>query len=97
MGFDGVPESSMTQKLREQDFDRRMRKLIEKLRFPDQLSEELDYKRPYLILFNGITDAIQEMEEMNFGKAKRILKYAQYEAEEAVIAGEDYDPFREQE
>lgn len=79
-------DKKMTAKLREQEFDARMKKLIAELRFPDELPEEGDYKKPYLILFNGITDAIHAMEELDFGRAKRTLKYAQYEAEEAFIS-----------
>ena len=86
MKYDELPEETMTQKLRAQEFDARMKKLIEKLRFSDELPEEGDYKKPYLILFNGITDAIHAMEELDFGRAKRILKYAQYDAEEAFIS-----------
>ena len=44
----------------------------------------------FLILFNGITDALDSMERMNFGRAKDILQDAQINAEEAYLsAGEE--------
>lgn len=48
-------------------------------------SDDADYKRLYFTLFNGMTSALQAMEEMNFGLAKRILMQAQLRAEEAYI------------
>ena len=51
-----------------------------------------EYKKPYYILFNSITDAIHEMERMNFGIAKQMLYFAQMSAEEAFISyGEEID------
>lgn len=80
----------MAQKLRKEEFDVWLKRLMEDHRFSEQLSEGADYRIPYLILFNGITDAIHAIDDMNFGKAKRYLKYAQCDAEEAFISmGED--------
>ena len=45
-----------------------------------------EYKRPYLILFNFITDALAEIEQNNFGKAHDILVAAQCTAEEAFLS-----------
>ena len=44
-----------------------------------------EYKKPYYILLNSITNAIHEMEKMNFGVAKQMLYLAQMRAEEAFI------------
>ena len=44
-----------------------------------------DYQNLYLHLFNRITDALQEIEKQNFGRAAGILRSAQQEAEEMYI------------
>ena len=44
-----------------------------------------EYKKPYLILFNAITRAIEQIEKQNFGEAKEILIKSQQEAEEEYI------------
>ena len=46
-----------------------------------------EYKKPYGILFNGITDALAALEEHNFEQAKACLIKAQQMAEEAFISG----------
>lgn len=46
-----------------------------------------EYKRPYTILWNGITYAIEAIEFMNYGTAEELLKKAQQNAEEAYIRG----------
>ena len=38
------------------------------------------------ILFHGITDALAEAEQMNFGRMRDILKQAQIDSEEYYIA-----------
>ena len=43
----------------------------------------------YHILFNAITDALEAMEKLNFGEAKRILMAAQQKTEEAYLSRED--------
>ena len=45
-----------------------------------------EYQKPYYILFNSITDAITEIEKMNYGMAKNLLLLAQMRAEEAFIS-----------
>ena len=45
-----------------------------------------EYKKPYLTLFNFITDAVYEIEKCNYGQAHEILVTAQFIAEEAFIA-----------
>ena len=51
------------------------------------MSEE--YKKPYLILFNGISRALEEVEQMNFGTVRAILEAAQRDAEEAYLEAEE--------
>ena len=47
-----------------------------------------DYQKLYALLFNAVTDALEEMEKLNFGRAKERLITAQQAAEEVYI-GED--------
>ena len=47
-----------------------------------------NYQKLYALLFNAVTDALEEMEKLNFGRAKVLLIAAQQAAEEAYI-GED--------
>ena len=87
MEFDHIPEEHEipeTESMKR--FDARMRALIARLKFPDELPDNADYKKPYLILFDGITDALDAMEQMNFGKARDRLEDAQRDAEEAYIS-----------
>ena len=50
----------------------------------------VDYQKLYTMVFNGITRALDAIDEMNFGRARAILQTAQIEAEEAYIkAGGD--------
>ena len=44
-----------------------------------------EYKKPYLILFGKLADAIEAIEKCNFGQAKEILIKAQNDAEEEYI------------
>ena len=52
-----------------------------------------DYQKLYTLMFNAATDALANMEAMNFGAAKDRLRTAQQQAEEFYIAdspaGED--------
>ena len=50
------------------------------------------YERMYGILFNAITDSLEQMEGFNYGLATRILKKAQREAEDVYLGKEDLDP-----
>ena len=45
-----------------------------------------EYKPCYLILWQAISRAIKELEELNFGNAKSLLLQAQVDAEEAYIS-----------
>ena len=45
----------------------------------------MDYKKLYLGLFNSLTDAIEAMQEHNYGTAEKILVLAQQQAEEFLL------------
>ena len=49
------------------------------------------YKKMYYVLFNAITDSLEQMEEKNYGQAEAILKDAQRRAERLYMesAGQD--------
>jgi len=44
-----------------------------------------DYERLYQLLFNGVTDAIETIDEQNYGSAKEKLISIQQEAENLYI------------
>lgn len=51
------------------------------------------YQKLYNILFNAITDAVEELDKSNGWAAREILISAQRRAEEAYLqAGEDEEP-----
>jgi len=45
----------------------------------------MDYKKLYFLLFNRITDALEELEHLNIGTAKELLRQSQIDAEEAYL------------
>ena len=45
-----------------------------------------NYKRLYFKLFAAIADAVEELEQQNYGAAKELLIRAQQEAEEDYIS-----------
>lgn len=47
----------------------------------------MDYKKSYHLLFNAITDALEAMEQQNFGQARQTLVYAQIKAESMFLEG----------
>lgn len=49
----------------------------------------VDYKLLYSILFNAMTDALEEMEQQNYGRAREDLIAAQQKAEDIYIHSED--------
>ena len=49
----------------------------------------MEYKKLYHLLFNAITDALEQMESQNYGDAKATLIAAQQKAEEIYITAED--------
>ena len=77
--------------LQEQSFDARMRRWMQDLIFEDQLPDEGNYKKGYLVLYNGIASAIQAIEELDFGKARRALQFARQDAQDAVAGIEEED------
>ena len=48
-----------------------------------------DYKAMYLLLFNAITDALEKIEEQNYGEARELLIAAQQKAEDIYIDSDD--------
>lgn len=49
----------------------------------------VDYKLLYSILFNAMTDALEEMEQQNYGRAREDLIAAQQKVEDIYIHSED--------
>ena len=49
----------------------------------------MNYEKLYHLLFNAITDALEQMEKQNFGTAKDVLIAAQQQAEEIYITVEN--------
>lgn len=49
-------------------------------------------RKPYFLLFNAITDALDLLEVQNFGQARETLIRAQQEAEELMITEDDSAP-----
>ena len=47
-----------------------------------------DYEKMYHLLFNAITDALEQLEQQNYGSAKDLLIAAQQQAEEIYITAE---------
>lgn len=47
-----------------------------------------DYQKLYTLLFNAVTDAVEELERMNFGAARERLISAQQQAEERYLEDE---------
>lgn len=47
-----------------------------------------DYEKMYHLLFNAITDALEQIEQQNYGSAKDLLIAAQQQAEEIYITAE---------
>jgi len=50
------------------------------------------YKAMYSLLFNRITDALEQLEQLNIGEARRILMQAQCDSESLVVETEDKEP-----
>ena len=48
-----------------------------------------DYAKLYHLLFNAITDALEQMNAQNFGSAKETLVSAQQKAEEIYITAKN--------
>jgi len=48
-----------------------------------------DYEKMYHLLFNAITDALEQLEQQNYGSAKDTLISPQQQAEEIYITAEN--------
>ena len=48
----------------------------------------MNYEKLYHLLFNAITDALEQMEQQNYGTAKETLITAQQEAEVIYMSAE---------
>ncbi|MBQ3356671.1 MAG: hypothetical protein IJG45_06100 [Oscillospiraceae bacterium] len=49
----------------------------------------MHYQKMYYLLFNAITDALHDIEAMNFGSARSALQQAQIKAESIYIDSAD--------
>lgn len=58
----------------------RIRAFLARLRSSDELPGRTDYRQPYLILFNGVTSALDALEQKRTRQAQDILQDAQLEA-----------------
>ena len=47
------------------------------------------YRKMYYTLFNAITDALEAMEQQNYGQARAVLMAAQQQSEEIYLDSED--------
>ena len=64
-------------------------KFAESLRFADEMTDDADYKKMYLTLFNAATSAIDFLNQQKYDRAKETLILAQQDAEEVFLsAGE---------
>ena len=48
----------------------------------------MNYQKAYYLLFNAITDALNDMEQQNFGQARQGLIAAQQRSEEIFLNDE---------
>ena len=48
-----------------------------------------DYQKMYLLLFNAITDALEQLDAQNYGEARDTLIAAQQKAEEIYMGSAD--------
>ena len=51
--------------------------------------DHADYRKMYFTLFHAITDAIQNIEQQNYGEAMKILVKGQQDAEDIFIETEE--------
>lgn len=49
----------------------------------------MDYQKLYHILFNAVTDSLENMAEQNFGQAAACLRQAQQTCEKLYMDGEE--------
>ncbi len=49
----------------------------------------MDWEKLYHLLFNRITDALEQLERRNYGSAEELLRKAQLEAEECYLGSRE--------
>ena len=49
----------------------------------------MNYQKPYTLLFNAITDALEQLDGQDIWQAREILVRAQQQAEEMYISAKD--------
>ena len=52
----------------------------------------MDYQKLYAVIFNAVTDAVEQLELQNFGVAREILIRAQLETEEQYMCEKEEEP-----
>ena len=53
-----------------------------------------DYQKLYTLLFNAVTDALEDLEQMNIGAARARLIAAQQQAETLYVETAEDEPFQ---
>lgn len=48
-----------------------------------------DYQKMYAVAFNAMSDALEELDKLNVGAAKKVLREAQNRTEELYISQEE--------
>ena len=67
----------------------RLDRFVSSLRFEEEMTDDADYKKMYLTLFNAATSAIDFLNQQKFDRAKETLILAQQHTEELFLsAGE---------
>lgn len=54
-------------------------------------ASDMHYEKMYAVLFNAITDALEEMDALNFGSAGQILRNAQQKTEDLYCDAEEQE------
>jgi len=67
----------------------RLDRFVKSLRFEDEMTDDADYKKMYLVLFNAVTSANDYLDQQKYKRAKEALITAQQNTEEVFLsAGE---------
>ena len=67
----------------------RLDHFVKSLRFQDELADDADYKKMYLVLFNAATSAIDYLNQQKYDRAKEALIIAQQDTEEVFLSAGD--------
>ena len=54
------------------------------------------YQKMYSVLFNAVSDALEELDKLNIGAAKEYLKEAQFHTEEIYMSQDGGDAAQEE-